>query len=264
MMTNENTLVYILKKILGVFTALIVFGTAAIMPTGKAGAAQVAESELKDMANEICFLVNELRAENGLNSVYVVPYLNDIAATRAREITQVFNHKRPDGSKFSTIIDDNLVPYYAAYENIAAGNSTPEETMEQWKNSEKHLDSILNPNITHMGVGCTYEQNSEYGWYWELTFVDCDQDLPGQYIPSRHTVTPQAEGDITGDGVINSYDYLALLDYLYKKTNGTPVYFNDAQLATADCFRDGLITESDAKVMMRYILGEYKTLPYVF
>lgn len=264
MMTNENSFVYILKKVLGVLTALVVCGAAAVMPTGKAGAVQVEERELKDMANELCFMVNELRAENGLDPVYVVPYLNDIGATRAREITQDFNHKRPDGSKFSTIVDVNLVPYDVIFENIAAGNSTPEETLEQWMNSEKHRGVILDPEVTHMGVGCTYEQNSPYGWYWEQTFVICEEDLPGQYLPSRHVVTPKAEGDITGDSVVNTYDYLALIDYLYKKANGIPVYFNDAQLATADCFRDGLITESDAKVMMRYILGEYKTLPYVF
>lgn len=264
MAENKSFFTTVLRKILGAVTALIMFTAAAAMPTGRANAAQVTQSELKDMANELCYMVNELRAEYGLDPVYVVPYLNDTAMTRAREITQDFNHKRPDGSKFSTIVDDNLVPYGVIFENIAAGCSTPEATMEQWKDSEKHFEVMLNPELTHMGMGCAYEQNSDYGWYWEQTFVICDEELPDQYIPSRYVINPQADGDITGDGVIDAYDYVALIDYLYKKANNIPVYFNDAQIAAADCFRDGLITEADAKVIMRYILGEYKALPFIF
>ncbi len=264
MLTTENIFTGLFKKTLGAVVALIMCVAAAAMPAGKANAEQVPQNELKDKANELCFMVNELRAEHGLDPVYVVPYLNDTAMTRAREIIQDFNHKRPDGSRFSTIVDTNLVPYGVIFENIAAGCSTSQATMDQWIASEKHFEAMLNPKLTHMGMGCAYEQNSDYGWYWEQTFVICDQDLPGQYIPSRHIITPEADGDITGDGVIDTYDYVDLLDYLYKKSNGIPAYFNDAQIAAADCFRDGLITDADAKVIMRYILGEYKSLPFIF
>ncbi len=34
------------------------------------------------------------------------------------------------------------------------------------------------------------------------------------------------------------------------------------QKEAADCFADGLITSADAKVMQRYIPGEYKTLKF--
>lgn len=265
MMTkNENLFAALFRKILGTVTALVMILAASVTPASEANAAQVTQSELKDMANELCYMVNELRAENGLNPVYVVPYLNDTAMTRAREITQDFNHKRPDGSKFSTIVDSTLVPYHTIFENIAAGSDNPQATLEQWKDSERHLKVILDPKLTHMGMGCAYEQNSDYGWYWEQTFVICEKDLPDQYIPSRYVITPQADGDLNGDGVIDTYDFVTLTEYLYKKANGTPVYFNDAQLAAADCFRDGIITESDAKVIMRYILGEYKSLPFIF
>ncbi|MBP3380827.1 MAG: SCP-like extracellular [Ruminococcus sp.] len=264
MMTNKKFFTALFNRVIGAVTAFVMILAAAAMPTDNANAAQVTQNELKDMANELCFMVNELRAEYGLNPIYVVPYLNDTSMTRAREITQNFDHKRPDGSRFSTIVDDNLIPYGVIFENIAAGHSSPEATMGQWKDSEKHFQVMLDPKITHMGMGCAYEQNSDYGWYWAQTFVICSEDLPGQYIPSRHTITPEADGDLTGDGVIDTYDYVALTDYLYKKANDVPVYFNDAQLAAADCFRDGIITESDAKVIMRYILGEYKSLPFIF
>lgn len=253
------------SKIIGFLTAVTMIFTIAALPTEDSHAEEVTDNQLSDMAIEIAFLVNELRAEYGLNPVYVVPYLCDTARVRARECIQDFSHLRPDGSKFSSIIDDNLVPYSVLFENIAAGYGTPEETMEQWKHSEKHFKTMLTPNITHMGVGVAYEQNSCYQWYWEQTFVIMDDyHFDNEYIPQRHEIIPQAEGDLSGDAVIDAFDYLILADYIYKTSNNIPVYLNDAQLETADCFRDGIITESDAKVLVRYILGEYDKLPFIF
>ncbi|MBO5164209.1 MAG: SCP-like extracellular [Ruminococcus sp.] len=260
-----NNLKKTLSKTIGFLTAIIMIFSVSAFPTKDSHAEEVTDAQLSDMAIEIAFLVNELRAENGLNPVYIVPYLCDTARVRARECIGTFSHLRPDGSKFSTIIDYNLVPYSVLFENIAAGFGTPEETMNQWKNSPKHYETMLNPDITHMGVGVAYEPNSQYQWYWEQTFAIMDGiHFDNEYIPQRHEIIPQAEGDLTGDAIVDTFDYLILADYLYKMANNIPVYLNDAQLATADCFRDGLITESDAKVLVRYILGEYSKLPYIF
>ena len=147
---------------------------------------------------------------------------------------------------------------------FTAARATPQETMEQWLNSPQHRATILNPNLTHMGIGAAYEQNSEYEYYWTQLFVISDAHFQNEYIPRRHNIIPQCEGDITGDAAVDTFDYISLADYIYKRSQNIPVYFNPEQLQTADCFRDGLITESDAKVLVRYILGEYDTLPYVF
>lgn len=253
-----------LSKMISFTTSIMLVLTMASFPMKNSHAEQIPNEQLKDMATELSFLVNELRAENGLPPLYVVPYLCDMSQIRARECITSFSHNRPDGSKFSTLIDYNLVPYDVIYENIAAGFGTPEETMEQWCASEKHLQNMLNPEITHMGVAVAYEQNSDYEWYWQELFVITDSHFDNEYIPSRFEIVPQAEGDLTGDGIVDAFDYLALADYIYKTKNNIPVYLNDLQMATADCFRDGIITEADAKVLVRYILGEYDTLPYIF
>ncbi len=253
-----------LSRAIGFLTALVMVFTVSIYPTQTARSANMPDNQLNDMAIEVAFLVNSYRLENGLHPVYVIPYLCDVARVRSRECIQLFDHKRPDGSKFSTIIDSNLIPYAALFENIAAGRDTPEETMEQWINSEKHRNAILNPDLTHMGVGVAYEQNSDYGYYWTQLFIVTDAHFQNEYIPRRHNVIPQAEGDITGDATIDTFDYISLADYIYKRSQNIPVYLNEEQLKTADCFRDGLITESDAKVLVRYMLGEYDSLPYIF
>ncbi len=253
-----------LSRVISFMTALVMVAAISVYPKQTANADNIPDNQLNDMAIEVAFLVNSYRLENGLHPVYVIPYLCDVARVRSRECIQTFDHLRPDGSKFSTIIDTNLIPYAALFENIAAGRDTPEATMDQWINSEKHRKAMLNPDLTHMGIGVAYEQNSDYGYYWTQLFVITDAHFQNEYIPRRHEIIPQAEGDITGDVSVDTFDYLSLADYIYKRSQNIPVYFNEEQLKTADCFRDGLITESDAKVLVRYILGEYDTLPYVF
>ena len=68
-------------------------------------------------------LVNEVRSQNGLVAYSVNEGLMEAAAIRAREITEVFDHVRPDGSMWYTVHCD------AYGENIAYGYGTPESVM---------------------------------------------------------------------------------------------------------------------------------------
>lgn len=261
MMTTVKKMV---NRLVSFFTAAAMTATMAALTAVNSQASDVSENQLNDMANEIAILVNEARVENGLEPIYVVPYLCDIADMRAEEVVVSFSHTRPDGTSFSTAVDTSIVNYSVVAENIAAGSDNAADTFEQWKESAGHWANILKPNITHMGVGVAYDPNSDYGWYWQQIFVQTDTEFADQYLPGDHVVTPKAEGDLTGDGVINSFDYVVLHDFINKKNTRAAAYLNDKQMATADCFRDGIISEADAKVMIRYILGEYKSIPYVF
>lgn len=59
-------------------------------------------------------------------------------------------------------------PSGAGWENIAAGNSTAEETMNQWMDSEGHCRNIMNGNLKTIGVG--YAPGGPYGHYWTQSF----------------------------------------------------------------------------------------------
>lgn len=253
-----------MKKAISALTALASAAALVLSAMGSAFAAEEhCDSELRSMANEVAILVNEVRVENGLEPLYVVPYLNEIADIRAVETVNDFSHSR-GGKRFTSIIDGSVVDYFSAAENIACGYSTAAETFQQWMDSEGHRKNILNPNMTHIGIGVVYDSESDYGWYWQQMFVQTDQVLENQYLPTDYEVAPKADGDINGDGVVDSFDYLGLCEYIYKSKSNIPVFMNDAQIQAADCFRDGIITEADAKVMVRYLLGEYKKLPYEF
>lgn len=255
------------SKIVSIATALAMACTASVFTVSSASATEHTDSELAEFANSMAILVNQEREALGLRPLYVVPYLNECAQSRAEESAEFFSHTRPDGSYCSEIIDYDSFQYGYFAENLAAGSDNCEAAFNQWKNSEKHWAAITNSNITHMGLGVTYIEDSEYGWYWTQIFTNDlvgEIEHEGQYLPTNHSVTPAGEGDINGDSIINTFDYITLTDYLRKKNQGTPVYLNDAQIEAADCFKDGIISEADAKVMMRYILGEYKSLPFVF
>ncbi|MBR6968039.1 MAG: SCP-like extracellular [Ruminococcus sp.] len=214
------------------------------------------DADLNAMAEEIILLVNEARTEAGLRPLRAVPYLNDVANVRARECIFNFDHYRPNGDLFITALDDSLVPYSMAAENIAAGSFTAKDTFAQWKRSLNHWKSIMNPEYTHIGVGVAYDQNSEYQFYWEQFFVACDTQLPEQYIPERVKTVPVGTGDINGDSEINGFDIITICRYLEGD-----IELNELQFESADILKDGEITSADVMLLQKYILGDCKTIP---
>jgi uncharacterized protein YkwD len=56
------------------------------------------------------------------------------------------------------------VAYTAAGENIAKGQTTPEQVMNAWMNSQGHRENILNKNYTQIGVGIAKASNGQYIW----------------------------------------------------------------------------------------------------
>ncbi|EWM52816.1 CAP domain-containing protein [Ruminococcus flavefaciens] len=222
-------------------------------------------TDLEAMAQEILWLTNEARADAGVPPLKVVPYLCDVSNVRSRECIFKFSHDRidpvimPDGTeeyRFFTVIDDSLVPWEKAAENIAAGPEKAEDAFAQWKGSEKHFAAILNPEYTHFGVSVTYDPNSEYKYYWEQIFVRVDGSIDGEYVPERYKVVPVDTGDINGDKQIDLFDLITINKYIEGK-----ITFNELQLKSADMAKDGEVDEADIFVLKKYILGDCSKLP---
>ena len=59
---------------------------------------------------------------------------------------------------------------WASYgENIAVGQSTPQDVMVAWMNSDGHRRNILDPGFTHLGVGV--HTASAGGPWWTQNFI---------------------------------------------------------------------------------------------
>ena len=89
----------------------------------------------------------------------------DTADVRAAELEVLFSHDRPDGSSFSYAFPDDTSDWA---ENIASGQTTPEEVMESWMNSPGDRKNILNPELTSIGVGYSNENGTPK---WVQCFV---------------------------------------------------------------------------------------------
>lgn len=261
-----------MMKMVRRFTAVI---SAAVMmavclTVGFSKGTMAAEEDIETKVREISVLVNEARAEEGLEPLYLVPYICELAEIRSAEIIEKFSHTRPNGEKFNTVVDYNKLPFNKISENIAAGYSTAEETFEQWKNSPSHWSAIMNPDYTHIGIGITYDPDSYYTWHWTQLFVKIDGTLEGQELVTRENIMPKTRmiqgysmvstyyGDINGDGHINSFDCIILAQYIFGE-----LQLNDLQISSADVMADGEVNLADIVTLRKYILGEYDSLPVI-
>ena len=136
--------------------------SAVLMISGMAAASEA----------EAVKLLNELRVEVGLPALAwdSQSSLQRAAEVRARELEEKFSHTRPDGTSCFSIFPSYNVSYMAAGENIAAGQTSPEEVMNSWMHSSGHKANILNGRFGHIGVGLA--QGGSYGYYWVQMFTN--------------------------------------------------------------------------------------------
>lgn len=104
-------------------------------------------------AQKVVDLVNAERAKEGLSALTIDTKVTAAAQVRAKEVQTSFSHTRPDGRSCFTALDEANASYRGAGENIALGQKTPEQVMNDWMNSEGHRANIMNPNFKYIGVG---------------------------------------------------------------------------------------------------------------
>nr|WP_243240623.1 CAP domain-containing protein [Ruminococcus sp. BSD2780120874_150323_B10] len=125
----------------------------------------------REFADRVIELVNIERAKEGLKPLKKDDTLTGLSDIRAKETVTLFDHKRPNGTKWSTILKENNVSYTNAAENIASGYSTPEDVVNAWMNSEGHRASIMSKTYEKIGVSCYIDNNSKYKYYWDQLFI---------------------------------------------------------------------------------------------
>jgi uncharacterized protein YkwD len=141
--------------------------TTAPAPTTKPSTS-TNTSGISSYAAEVLRLVNIERAKAGLSAFTTNQALSAAANKRAQETAQSFSHTRPNGSSFSTALQEFGVPYRTAGENIAYGQRSPQEVVTGWMNSPGHRANILNANFNKIGIG-VYQTNGVIYWSQEFT-----------------------------------------------------------------------------------------------
>ncbi len=122
--------------------------------------------DASSVGKQVTDLVNQERAKSGLKPVELDASLNKVAQAKAADMSKnnYFDHTSPTyGSPFD-MMKQFGVSSMTAGENIAMGQRTAEEVMNQWMNSEGHRQNIMNPSFTKIGVGFV-------NGYWVQEFI---------------------------------------------------------------------------------------------
>lgn len=120
-------------------------------------------------------LTDAFRVESGLAPLQLDARLTAAAQSYAEKMARegFFDHASPDGS---TPVDRLIRAGYHGStwgENLAAGYSTPEATLEAWIKSPGHRANLRNAGFSHVGVGHCLGASREYGEdypYWVQEF----------------------------------------------------------------------------------------------
>lgn len=172
---NGEALIFIHQPTLGDFVCRVIVGTAdreqaenpVYYGADGSGKEEAVQDSAEVLAQEVLQLVNAERAKVGARPLRLSQDLQDAAVIRAEELTRHFSHERPDGSSCFTLLHNRN---RTLGENIAAGNATPEEVVDQWMHSPGHRANILNKDFKELGVGYCRKEGTEYTHYWIQMF----------------------------------------------------------------------------------------------
>jgi uncharacterized protein YkwD len=142
-------------------------GALVQTPVGLGSFAGAAESP----GQRVVALVNVERAKRGLAPLAVSRALSTSANAYAREMAteRFFSHVGPNGS--TLVSRDEAAGYrdwWCLEEDIAAGQTTPEQVVAAWMASYSHRENILSSQVREIGAGWYALPGSPYGFYWVI------------------------------------------------------------------------------------------------
>jgi uncharacterized protein YkwD len=152
----------------------------ALSNLGASSQAYCADAEEIELLNEI----NDYRAANGLAPLTLSATLG-AAADHHSESMASFNYFDPShdlhfegAAQDETVIwQENIANFgypdnthTSRAENLAAGYERAAETLAQWQSSPSHDEHLLSTKFQAIGVGRAFNPESEYRWYWTVTF----------------------------------------------------------------------------------------------
>lgn len=117
-------------------------------------------------AQQVLDLVNKERSKAGLGALTMNAELSKMAMVKAQDMynNNYFDHNSPThGSPFDMMKEFGIT-YNTAGENIAKGQNSPTQVMNDWMNSPGHKANILNSSYSKIGIAY---YNSE--WVQEFT-----------------------------------------------------------------------------------------------
>ena len=129
------------------------------------------EIDIDEFKKEVVKLVNAEREKVGVSTLKINKLLENTAQQHSEDMLEndFFDHTNLNGESPFDRMSKNGINYMSAAENIAYGQSTPEEVMRSWMNSDGHRTNILNASYTEIGVGIAISDSGTI--YWTQNFI---------------------------------------------------------------------------------------------
>lgn len=125
---------------------------------------------------EMLMLINKERVKQGMQPLKLQPELVNAARYHATDMAtqNYFNHDSYDSLNNELALVghtfDRIRKFYndrfVNSENIAAGNSTAEDTYYQWFTSKGHYENMFNKESKLVGIAMAYSPSSTFRYYW--------------------------------------------------------------------------------------------------
>ncbi len=132
--------------------------------------------QLHAFIKRVLDLTNLERTKAGLSPLKLNSQLTQAAQLHSEDManSDYFSHRGYNGSSVGDRIYACGYKYTCAAENIAAGQTTPEEVVQAWMESPGHRKNILNSKYEEIGIGYYYLAHDtgevNYNHYWTQNF----------------------------------------------------------------------------------------------
>lgn len=110
-------------------------------------------------------LVNETRADEGLDTLTWDQGLESTSAVRAEECSSSFSHTRPNGSPWYSVNSQIM-----GGENLAFGFDDAGSAVDAWMDSPTHRDNVLYPDFTKIAISVYVADDGTHYWAQEFGY----------------------------------------------------------------------------------------------
>lgn len=112
------------------------------------------DTDTSAAAMKIIELTNQERENEGVTTLNMDDSLMELAQTRAEEVSTLYSHERPDGTRVVNL----------GYGENIGGKSSASKQVESWMGSEGHRFNILRDRYSSIGVGCYQTPDGKLYW----------------------------------------------------------------------------------------------------
>jgi uncharacterized protein YkwD len=154
-------------------TTIATTTTVATTTTPPPAPERMTPAEYIAYCDEVARLINEYRTKNGLQECKYSVYVTNASQIRANELPTLFAHKRPDGTKYDTALDQVGIGTSLRWDGEVQTMWNPGNTKDTYSpsytvntlllGSPEHKAIIDDPRYNYMGVAiCVGPDNSHY------------------------------------------------------------------------------------------------------